>query len=182
MKLKVGDKFQIPTGCKAIIKNNHIIIEQEKFKDGDILYSEDADITVIFKCYDTNSNLFCIYYNNKDFCNKDFFITNSFRHATKKEKQKFFKELAAKKLRWNAETKQIEKIRERVPYGEMYLMITNSITSDKFFVVELSDTKDLFNNQNYKAGNYYLLSEREEAERDCEKINNIFQNRLKPSI
>lgn len=72
-------------------------------------------------------------------------------------------------MRWNAETKQIEKIRERVPYGEMYLMITNSITSDKFFVGELSDTKDLLNNQNYEAGNYYLLSEREEAERDCKK-------------
>lgn len=86
MKLKVGDKFQIPTGCKAIIKNNHIIIEQEKLKDGDILYSKVSDITVIFKCYDTNSNLFCIYYNNKYFHNEDFFVTNSFRHATKKNK------------------------------------------------------------------------------------------------
>lgn len=172
--------FRFQLGCKAIIENNHIIIEQEKFKDGDILYSKAIDITVIFKCYDTNSNLFCIYY-NKDFYNEDFFVTSAFRHATNKEKQKFFKELAAKKLRWNAETKQIEKVRERAPYGGKYLSILSSAL-DNFVIWELSDSRNLRDNQNYDSGNYYLLSEREEAEKDVEIIKKIFEDRLKPII
>lgn len=149
-----------------------IIDMQERFKDGDILHSKNSNTMVIFKCYDTNTNLFCIYYNNQGINNSDFFITSSFRHATDVEKQRFFKELASKKLRWNTETKEIEKIRKRVKKYEKYLYIRCGL------VVETEDCTAI-DDINYMTGNYYLLSEREQAERDAAVIRVIFDKRLK---
>lgn len=69
IKLNAGVILTIPTGCKANIKGNKIIIG-EKFKDGDILRSNLTDNVFIFKSYDDESLLtFSIYYgsNNKSF-------------------------------------------------------------------------------------------------------------------
>ena len=37
VELQCGDTITIPEGCKVAIKDNQIIVEQEEFKDGDIL-------------------------------------------------------------------------------------------------------------------------------------------------
>jgi len=59
IKLNAGDKITIPTGCKATIEDDLIIIEekQEEFKDGDILRSTISNRTIIFKSYKKDSKI-----------------------------------------------------------------------------------------------------------------------------
>lgn len=176
IKLSAGDKITIPTGCKATIEDNVIIIEekQEEFKDGDILHSVKTGAIVIFKSYQNNlKDCFCSYYNNWNDSNR-FWNPRSFILATEEEKQAFFDELKAKGLRWNAETKQMEKIRKRAEKGEKYLFITG-----RGEIVEYTEDNDFDDNENYALGNYSLLSEREQAEADAKAIKAIFEKRLK---
>ena len=174
IKLNAGDKIQIPENCKATIEDNQIIIEEQKeFKDGDILHSKATGTIAIFKEYKNEFSIdFYSHYHNQGNCSSTW-KTSSFRHATEEEKQKFFDELKAKGLRWNAETKQMEKIRERVKSGKSYLYIDK-----KCKVVEVYDNRDAIDNANWEIGNYYLLSEREQAEEDAKAIKAIFEKRL----
>lgn len=119
IKLSAGDKINIPENCKAIIENNQIIIEKQKeefkeeFKDGDILRSVQTGTIVIFKSYQTNlKDNFCSHYNNSNDSNFSW-APVAFRKTTEDEKRAFFDELKAKGLRWNAQTKAMERIRER---------------------------------------------------------------------
>lgn len=180
IKLNAGDKIQVPANCKAIIENNQIIIEEQKeeqkeeFKDGDILCSAKTGAIVIFKSYQNNlKDCFCSHYNNWNDSNR-FWNPLSFRHATEEEKQAFFDDLKAKGLRWNAETKQMEKIRKRAEKGEKYLFITG-----RGEIVEYTEDNDFDDNENYALGNYSLLSEREQAEEDAKAVKAIFEKRLK---
>lgn len=176
IKLSAGDKIAIPTGCKATIEDNLIIIEEQKeeFKEGDILHSKDANRVVIFKSYENSyHNTFCSYYNTNNENNLHW-GTCCFRHATEEEKQAFFDELKAKGLRWNAETKTMEKIRKRVNLSERYLSITSGVV-----IEEVTELGDRFDARRYEVGNYYLLSEREQAEEDAKAIKAIFEKRLK---
>lgn len=180
IKLNAGDKIQVPANCKAIIENNQIIIEEQKeeqkeeFKDGDILCSAKTGAIVIFKSYQNNlKDCFCSHYNNWNDSNR-FWNPLSFRHATEEEKQAFFDDLKAKGLRWNEETKQMEKIRKRAEKGEKYLFITG-----RGDIVEYTEDNDFDDNENYALGNYSLLSEREQAEEDAKAVKAIFEKRLK---
>ena len=176
IKLNAGDKIQVPENCKATIEDNQIIIEekQEEFKDGDILHSIQTDRILIFKKYNLECNeKFSCYYNNLDVDNFDWACV-AFRHATEEEKQKFFDELKAKGLRWNAETKEMERIRVRVKYGDLYLNVSTSCE-----VIEARECCDSVDNKRWEVGNYYLLSEREQAEEDAKAIKAIFEKRLK---
>ena len=177
IKLNAGDKINIPENCKAIIEDDLIVIEkreQTEFKDGDILRSVQTGTIVIFKSYQTNlEDNFCSHYNNSNdsnFC----WSPVAFRKTTEYEKQKFFDELKAKGLRWNAETKQMERIRKRVKYGDSYLFVDK-----KCKVSEVYDNRAPIDNKNWEVGNYYLLSEIAQAEEDAKAIRAIFEKRLK---
>lgn len=180
IKLNAGDKIQIPTGCKATIKDNLIIIEEnkeeqkEEFKDGDILCSAKTGAIVIFKSYQNNlKDCFCSYYNNWNDSNR-FWNPLSFRHATEEEKQAFFDDLKAKGLRWNAETKQMEKIRQRVKIREPYLIV-NRLGE----IRSMPEEHTTFDDMNFDSGNYYLPNERKQAEEDAKAVKAIFEKRLK---
>lgn len=181
IKLSAGDKIQIPENCKATIQNNTIIIEEkqeekqrEEFKDGDILHSKATGTIAIFKEYKNEFSIdFYSHYHNQGNCSSTW-NTSSFRHATEEEKQAFFDELKAKGLKWNEETKQMEKIRKRVEKGEKYLFITWHGE-----IVEYTEDNDFDDNENYALGNYYLLSERAQAEEDAKTIRAIFEKRVK---
>ena len=178
IKLSAGDAIQVPVGCKATIKENTIVIEEEQkqqeFKDGDILHSKVTDKIIIFKRYETElKDTFCSYYNNVNSTNSGWAVC-FFRHATEEEKQAFFDDLRAKGLHWNAETKKIEKIRKRAKICEKYLHI-NGFGNVK----ELREEYCTFDNEKFNLGNYYLLSEREEAEEDAKAIRAIFEKRKK---
>lgn len=177
IKLNAGDKITIPTGCKATIEDDLIVIEkreQAEFKDGDILRSKNYNRIVIFSNYDRNDKgIFdCYFSSTKDHTTGWF--TNCFRHVTEEEKQAFFDELKAKGLRWNAETKQMERIRKRVEKGKEYLIVNR--LGD---VVKLVDEHSTFDDMNYNSGNYFLPEEIEEAELAAKFIRAIFEKRLK---
>ena len=175
IKLNAGDKITIPTGCKATIEDDLIVIEekQEEFKDGDILIARDEGLITIFKSYEGNNISFCSYFNTENTHDSNWGC-RFFRHATEEEKQEFFDDLKAKGLRWNAETKEMERIRKRAKKGEPYLMV-----DVRGGVLEFTEYGDDFDNQAFNNGNYYLLSEREQAEEDAKAIKAIFEKRLK---
>ena len=175
IKLNAGDKIQVPANCKATIEGDLIIIEErkEEFKEGDILHSNITGRVVIFKSYEDEScRVFCTYYNSANTSNNGW-TADCFYHATEEEKQAFFDDLKAKGLRWNAEKKTMEKIRERAKIGEFYLYIGRDGE-----VFEEREGGIAFDDKNYKSGNYYLLSEREQAEEDAKAIKAIFEKRL----
>lgn len=176
IRLSVGDTIQVPASCKATIKENTIIIEkkEQEFKDGDILHSKGTDMVVIFKSYENElKDTFNSYYNKSNQSNSGWLI-HPFRHATEEEKQAFFDTLEAKGLRWNAETKEMEKIRKRAKKGEKYLYIDGIGC-----IHELEECYDSDDDENYNLGNYYLLSERKQAEEDAKAIRAIFEKRKK---
>ena len=175
IKLSAGDKIQVPENCTATIEDDLIIIEeQEEFKDGDILHSKLTASVVIFKNYGDNSmDSFRIHYSNRNGGDLSW-VTSSFRHATEEEKQAFFDDLKAKGLRWNAETKTMEKIRKRVNKRENYLIV-NRLGEIHLIPEEYS----LFDDMSYNSGNYYLPEEREQAEEDAKALKAIFEKRLK---
>ena len=175
IKLSAGDKIQIPTGCKATIKENLIVIEkkQEECKDGDVLHSTTKDRVVIFRSYNNGRFSFNTHYNN---CNLDNFNWGvcHYRHATEEEKQTFFDELRRQGLYWNAETKTMERIRKRAKLNDFYLYIGRNGE-----VLEVMDYKIPYDDDNYNVGNYYLPHERGQAEKDAKAIRTIFEKRLK---
>ena len=176
IKLNVGDKINIPTGCKATIVDDLIVIEERKqeFKEGDILIVRDTGLIVILKNYQNeDKTVFCSYYNSEDRLNFNW-LACYFSHATEEEKQAFFDELKAKGLRWNAETKQMEKIRKRAKWGEIYYYISSNCK-----VYKTTEAGLPFEDENYNIGNYYLPEEREQAEEDAKAIRAIFEKRLK---
>ena len=178
IKLSAGDKIQIPTGCKATIEDNQIIIEEQKeFKDGDILHSKHTRLVLIFSNYTRDDKgVFDSYFNNTNDPNSTWH-TKKFRLATEEEKQAFFDELKANGLKWNDETKEMERIRERVKYGDSYLFIDK-----KCKVSEVYDNRAPIDNKNWEVGNYYLLSEIAQAEEDAKVIKAIFEKRLKVKL
>nr|DAK10591.1 MAG TPA: hypothetical protein [Caudoviricetes sp.] len=177
IKLSAGDKINIPENCKATIEDNQIIIEEQKdeFKDGDILHSSITDTIVIFKNYANSDNLtFNSYYNNENTANHSW-GTHCFCLATEEEKQAFFDELNARGLRWNAETKTMERIRWRVRAHTEYFYING--------LGEVDTCEDWgegsHDDEYYNLGNYYLPHERVQAEADAKAIRAIYEKRLK---
>ena len=185
IKLSIGDTIQVPAGCKATIKENTIVIEkrEQEFKDGDILsvtVLNNIKCPFIYKGIDAKG--YYMFYVGIDYDGTVLVCTDSksrwgnktAHYATEEEKQALFDNLKAKGLHWNAETKEMEKVRKRVERGEKYLFIGRGIC-----VYEITDFNDTADNENYNLGNYYLLSEREEAEEDAKAIRAIFEKRKK---
>ena len=138
--------------------------------------TKNTDRIVIFKSYEYGTELkdtFNSYYNNGNQSNSGWLI-HPFCHATEEEKQAFFDNLKAKGLHWNAETKKMEKIRKRAKKGEKYLHIIGI-----GYICEFTENYDSGDNNFYNSGNYYLLSEREEAEEDAKAIRAFFEKRKK---
>ena len=176
IKLNAGDKINIPENCKDTIEDDLITIEEEQkeeFKEGDILRSKDSNKMVVFKRYDDDHVTFSSYYNNIHAGNFRW-GTYYFRHATEEEKQAFFDELKAKGLRWNAETKTMERIRRRAKEGETFLFINNYGE-----VCETTEAGVLTDDEYYNIGNYYLPEAREQAEEDAKAVKAIYEKRVK---
>lgn len=172
IKLSAGDKLNIPENCKATIENNQIIIEEQKeFKDGEILSAIDSTIILVFKSYHKNINVFCSYCNNTGWGNEGW-NASKFRLATEEEKQKFFAELEAKGLHWNAETKTMERIRKRVKKGGEILII-----AAQGGIITSYDDRDIIHDMLWNLGNYYLPNELEKAQEDFKAIRAIFEKR-----
>lgn len=179
--LNCGDKINIPDGCKAEIKDGVITIEKEKprFKDGDILAyvgCTDNTSTFIYKGEDENGSY--KYYAGITIYNKlsisddkdDRWGRREVRLATEEEKQYLFDKMAEQGLRWNAEDKEIEKIRWRATRGEIYFIINLHAGYSVESSVDYDDKDD---NEFYNSFNYFKTKE------DAKKATELVKATLK---
>ena len=175
IKLNAGDKINIPENCKATIEDNLIIIEEKKeeFKSGDVLHSIHDGTMIIFKAFGKTGEMISYYDNDRLNISERWLIT-SFRHATEEEKQRLLDALKEQGLQWNAATKTMEKIRLRVKIREPYLIV-NRLGE----IRSMPEEHTTFDDMNFDSGNYYLPSEREQAEEDAKAVKAIFEKRLK---
>jgi hypothetical protein len=100
VELQCGDTITIPDGCKATVKDNQIIVEeQQEFKDGDIVISKFHKRVLVFSNYrEGNKQAFDNYFDGVNVSRSGWCTTN-FRLATEEEKQAFFNALKINGLR-----------------------------------------------------------------------------------
>jgi hypothetical protein len=158
------------------INVHHKEVEEPKFKNGDIIYSEIDDGYSYIAIYkDSGSDGSFIIYRVMISC--DNYITfdgvcgaDIFRLATKEEKEKLFKELAnQKQLRWNAEEFKFEPISWRAEHGEMYWHITGLGT-----IISSIEYFDPMDNILYNLRNYFQTEEL--AKQALPKYKDFFKN------
>ena len=130
VELQCGDTIAIPNGCRAVIKDNVIVFEEEeKFKDGDIIAKNKAvailkgafnnGIFIDYACLNFDGNV--LVSNNTEWSTNP----DGWHIATEEEKQLLFDNMKEQGLRWNAEEKRVEKIRWRAEYDEEYCYVGN---------------------------------------------------------
>ena len=188
VELQAGDKINIPTGCKATIVDNQIIIEgQKEFKDGDILIIiENGRRRCPFIYKSTDKDAFHSFYAGINVCGtltvciapwQKWGTAALLDYATEEEKQLLFDKIKERGLHWNAVEKQVEKFRERAKIGESYLCIGRDGE-----VYEEREGGIASDDKNYNSGNYYLPEAIEEAKLAAKAIKEIYQKRfiLKP--
>lgn len=90
--------------------------------------------------------------------------------ATEEEKQKLIETLAKNGYKWNAETKELEKVLPRALKGEMYFHIDSNLQ-----VIDCFEKDDSVDNRLYESNNYFLTEE--EAEKYAAKFKEILKNR-----
>lgn len=165
---------------KSEIKDGAVVVipeyeENPVYKDGDILAMESGSI-IIYNSDNTllytkkGNNYYAALRNGSYLITKEDFTPNSFfgysseirGFATEEEKQKLFDVLAKNGYKWNAETKELERVLPRVSKGEIFF------TFSVFFDIYQNEEKcDLLCDLYYKAGNYFLTEE--EAKRAAKK-------------
>lgn len=158
---KDGDRITIPEGCKATIDGNEVVIEKKKqeFKDGDVLATTERVGTktiLIFKGKESRKNSFKSHFNSSGL-DEEGWSYPLFRYATDEEKQLLFDKMEENGLRWNAEEKQVEKVRGRVKKGERYYYLNS-----KIFPCSNTDARWLEDNIRYRVFNYFETKEQAE--------------------
>ena len=165
IKLQCGDTITIPKGCKAIVKDGSVVFEKEEkaevqeFKDGDVLCGiyDDDDTILIFKDVNKIGRDYFDSHYNSDGVDDKVWCSKSFRYATEEEKQLLFDKMEEQGLKWNAEEKQVEKIRWRAKKGGYYYFIDVNLT-----VKSIDDTYSTFDNELWDAFNYFRTKEQAE--------------------
>lgn len=171
VELQCGDTIAIPNGCKAIVKDGSVVIEEEvqEFKDGDVLCSAYNGAMVIFKEKEKGgSKYFYSHYNTDRSSNKGW-NSAAFRHATEKEKQLLFKKMKEQGLKWNADEKRVEKIRWRAEEDREYYSIDVDMKVYKFF-----EDNEECDNTLYDALNYFRT--KEQAEEAARRVKEVLRN------
>lgn len=163
---------------RSEIKDGVVVIipeyeEKPKYNDGDILALKHGAVFIY------NSNALPQWTGNnyyagvnrdsslsikKDYC-LDYFFGYPFEirgFATEEEKQKLFDVLAKNGYKWNAETKELERVLPRVPKGEKFFAFSGFLE-----VFKKEEERDFLCDCYYKAGNYFLTEE--EAKRAADK-------------
>lgn len=181
IELQCGDTIAIPEGCKAVIKDGNVIFEKEEkvsnFNDGDILVTiADGKRHNAFIYKNTDNLGYHNYYIGVN-TTKQLVINNDLNgrwgnrdlvYATEEEKQLLFDKMKKQGLKWNAEAKQVEKIRWRATAGKCYFAVDgelNPICYTDCFAT--SDTNF------YNYGNYFQI--KEHAEEASDRIKETLQ-------
>lgn len=132
----------------------------------------DPSTFAIFKEYmGSNPFLFNAYFVSHN-CKTTKISERDFRLATPAEMQEFRIQLQDRGLLWDSRSKKLRQYRERVPRGESYLSI------NRYGVVcKLTENYNDFSLDNISSGNYYYLTESDQAEADAKLIREIYDKR-----
>ena len=170
VELQCGDTITIPKGCKAIVKDGSVVFEREKedkeFKDGDILIDDrklsefPCKIIMIYKgtkskegCYECYifRNLMGSLVISKGCCSSEFV---KIRHASEEEKAEFFAEMKEQGLQWNAEKKEVEKVRWRAKKGDRFYCFDTD-----FSVLDGLEEGSKLDDSSWRSYNYFRTAE-----------------------
>ena len=168
VELQCGDTITIPEGCKAIVKDGSVVFEKEEkekvqeFKEGDVLHSVYADITLIFEKYSTCYS-FTSHYSTLNAAGFDWAV-KSFRHATKEEKAELFDKMKEQGLQWNAEKKEVEKVRWRAKKGDRFYCFDTD-----FSVLDGLEEGSKLDDSSWRSYNYFRTAEQAEEAAKCVK-------------
>ncbi len=169
-----GDTITIPEGCKAIVKDGSVVFEKEEvqeFKRGYVIVSKMNEILLVDR-HSFDDRFLRSFVNIKEdgsFCKSSYSLWNElhdWRLATEEEKQLLFDKMKEQGLRWNAEEKQVEKIRWRAEIKGEYFSIDTDIQVCKMF-----EDNEVCDDAFYNAFNYFRTKEQaEEAARRVREV------------
>ena len=170
------------------VRDNEIVLKrkQPKFKAGDVCVNAMGSIFIYQSpCDSYVANHFVWLGGVHGLLENEIKITgrtllDGIRHATESERQQLFDELRKqKKLKWNAETMKLEKIRWRAERNEWYNVI--SIIEGHGVKARGNETHHEIDDNRYNSGNYFNPNDptdMAEAQSICDKINALFTARL----
>nr|DAX75877.1 MAG TPA: hypothetical protein [Caudoviricetes sp.] len=159
-----GDTITIPKGCKAIVKDGSVVFEKvQDFKDGDILVSVvngHRYNAFIYKSTDKRS--FHSYYVGLDVCNQisvsdspsNRWSSSNLSYATEEEKQLLFNKMKEQGLQWNAEKKEVEKVRWRAKKGDRFYCFDTD-----FSVLDGLEEGSKLDDSSWRSYNYFRTAE-----------------------
>lgn len=169
VELQCGDTITIPEGCKAIVKDGSVVFEKEEkekvqeFKDGDILVSTANGIrhnAFIYKVEDKKGSH--SYYIGIDICGQlsfDKYLScrwgnYDLSYATEEEKQLLFDKMKEQGLCWNAEKKEVEKVRWRAKKGDRFYCFDTD-----FSVLDGLEEGSKLDDSSWRSYNYFRTAE-----------------------
>ncbi len=179
VKLKAGDSLNIPEGCKAVIKDNVVVFEREQeFKDGDVLvvvvHGQRHNAFIYKSTDERGSHSYYVGINTFG----DLLICNSsdkykwgrsnqiLSHATEEEKQLLFDKMKERGLCWNAEKKEVEKVRWRAKKGDRFYCFDTD-----FSVLDGLEEGSKLDDSSWRSYNYFRTVEQvEEAARRIKEV------------
>ena len=171
VKLESGDKFNIPSGCMAVVSDGVVTIEKETpFKVGDFLYYYEEGWgfgVCIFMDFIKESANGIYYYAATDVSGEimieDCFSTewDVLRIATEEEKNFLLNRLHDDGKDWDAVNKKIVEYKWRPKYGEPYYMI-NTL----FNVLKCTWSSSGFSFDLLQKGNCFKTEEEAQAKAD----------------
>lgn len=154
--LEEGDVVKMPTGCLAKVEGDNVsIVNPERiYEDGTIFFDSSEGNISIYKCFDGNVMhvFYASLYPDGQLIFEDydlFFKKSETRIATDEECKRLFDALKDKGFRWDAEIREIEKIRSRARLGEDYFYIDARVGYDAATEEGNDEDEKRFNNGNY---------------------------------
>lgn len=155
MKIKFKDQeIEIPEGATFKVVGGDLVVSPEntEFKDGDICYSNNGCVKIIFiyKKVLSGNSIYCYSsLNSLNHLDKETDWINSngnLRLATEEEKQKLFYALEKSGKRWNPETKQIEDI---LKVGDICIFWDDEKTLAIIGILKFNDGLQYKNSEEY---------------------------------
>ena len=167
VELQCGDTIIIPEGCKAIVKDGSVEIEKEEkvsnFKNGDILVvvvngkrhnafiykgSDVLGFHLFYAGINVDGNLLINDSSNGRWGNE------ILSHATEEEKQLLFDKMKEQGLCWDAEKKEVEKVRWRAKKGDRFYCFDTD-----FSVLDGLEEGSKLDDSSWRSYNYFRTAE-----------------------
>ena len=172
LELQCGDKITIPEGCKAIVKDGSVVFEKEEqtdqeFKDGDVLVTvangkrhnafiyKGSDVLGFHLYYaGINADGYLLINDSPTECR---WCNQILSHATEEEKQLLFDKMKEQGLCWNAEKKEVEKVRWRAKKGDRFYCFDTD-----FSVLDGLEEGSKLDDSSWRSYNYFRIVEQVE--------------------